>query len=444
MKKRYLAAMFAVMGGCGSGSDDPGNKPVTLKFLHHNNDSHTKADQAFFDQYKTSQPNVTVDTTVIDYPSLGSSLLADLKNDRLMYDMVRIQPSWVCSFAENLTDVPADVVSLSDAQNTFFAAPLAGSTCAGKLKALPIEYNLEYGGVVVNEDKYQAKFGKKPAWASWEGFIADATALSEFNGTTPAANGLDIAPDWPQPAKHIFFSQILQRGGQYWSATSPGTFDFNTPAAKQSLGAMVDWIKTGKIMWRSLIPSANSFVTTRLAKGDTTHGWNDVSKPLSVMGYAGTWALTGVISQIPNGVNTKYGFYTLPPMVGQEHKFVQNSGWAIGVPKTSMNQAAAWALIKKFLLSPDVMKQWARTTGALPALKANGTEAAAADDPILTKVQHLLPKGQWVGFIPAQAIEGVEGAIVSNFFAAAEGTKTVDQALVDMQTTANGELAKYK
>ena len=65
----------------------------------------------------------------------------------------------MCGFADNLADVPADVISLSDAQNTFFAAPLAGSVCGGKLKGLPTEYNLEYGGAVVNMTKYEAKYG---------------------------------------------------------------------------------------------------------------------------------------------------------------------------------------------------------------------------------------------------------------------------------------------
>ena len=124
-------------------------------------------------------------------------MLANLKNNSLDADLVRIQPSWVCSFADNLADVPTDVVTLSEAQNAFFAAPLAGSTCDGKLKGLPMEYNLEYGGVVVNVDKYQAKNpGKMPSWTDWNAFLADASALTEYDaGGKPAANGLDIAPD---------------------------------------------------------------------------------------------------------------------------------------------------------------------------------------------------------------------------------------------------------
>jgi ABC-type glycerol-3-phosphate transport system substrate-binding protein len=194
-------------------------------------------------------------------------------------------------------------------------------------------------------------------------------------------------------------------------------------------------------MFRSLIPDKNTFVTTRLAAGATGYGWSDPTKPLSIMGYVGTWGVTDADGQKPAGAQTRYDYYTLPPMAGTEHKFVQNSGWALAVPKTSKNQKAAWDIAKSIALSPDGAKKWVTTGGALPALKVNGTVEAASKDPILARVQPLLEQGRWVGYIPAGAIETVEGAIVSNFFDAVSGDKTIEQALAAMQKTANDALA---
>jgi hypothetical protein len=291
-----------------------------------------------------------------------------------------------------------------------------------------------------------------PAWdkGTWADFIADAALMAEKDGTGKlVANGLDIDPGWPQPAKHIFFSSILQRGGNYWNATGDA-FNFQTDQAKAALTDMVSWVTTQKLMSLSLVPMANTFVTTRLATGATGYGKNDLKAPLSYIGYVGTWGLTDTNHQsMVAGTNVKAGFYTLPPMVGTEHKFVQNSGWALAVPKTSKHQTEAWDFIKSLVLSPEAMRGWSATTGALPALKVNGTAAAAAADPLLAKVQPLLEHGQWVGYIPAEAIETVEGAIVSNFFAATKDPtdpayKTIDKALTDMQTTANAALAAHK
>lgn len=446
MKRTILvAALLCPTVACSSDPATPVDTgPVTLQLLRHDSGGYMMADTVAFADYTAAHPKVTLVATTVTYPTLGSTLLADLKANNLQVDLVRIPPSWLCTFADNLADVPEGVVTLSEAQNTFFPAPLQGSTCNGKLKGIPIEYNLEYGGAVVNMDKYMEKFGKAPAWGVWDDFINDAAALTEYRDSPlnlmPAANGLDIAPDWAQPVKHIFFSQILQRGGNYWAAGG-GTFNFSTPEAKATLTEMVRWVKDKKVMSRSLIPDANTFVTTRLALGATGFGWSDPTKPLSIMGYCGTWGVPSTVGQRPMGNNVKYDYVALPPMVGTEHKFVQNSGWAMGVPKTSKNAAASWAYLKEVYMSPDAMRKYQAVTGALPALRANGTAAAAADVPLLKKVQPLLALGQWVGYIPATAIETVEGTLVSNYFAAIAGTKTIDAALADMEAKSNAALA---
>ncbi len=441
----------ALLGGCGEGETEDPNKPVTLKYLRHDNPPYAKADDEFLADYKALKPNITVEPTTVRYPTLTSTLLAELRQNKLDADLVIVPPSWVCGFADNVQDVPTDVITLPEAQNTFFAAPLAGSTCGGKLKGLPTEYNLEYGGVVVNMTKYEAEYqGAKPSWATWTDFIRQASELAEYDGAKPAANGLDIDNGWPQPVKHIFLSLILQNGGKYWDGADAAfdgnkhNFNFTNAAGQAALTEMVRWVATEKVMFPELVPAMNTFVTVRLASGASGYGWSDAAKPLSVMGYAGTWALANTVGQLAAGSSIRYDFVALPPMVGDEHKFVQNSGFAFVVPKTSKNPKAAWDLAKAMALSPEAMRKWAATAGSLPALKANGTPAAAAADPQLQKVQPLFEKGQWVGYIPAGGLETIEGILVSNYFDAVKGTKTVMQALTDMQTAANAELANHR
>ena len=182
-------------------------------------------------------------------------LLAQLKSGTLNYDIIRVQPSWVCTFADQLTDVPADILSASEAQNTFFAAPLSGSTCDSKIKGIPVEYNLEYGGLAVNMTKYEAKYGAgaRPNWATFADVIKTAKALGEYenlDGTgNPMANGLDIAREWPQPVKHIFFSQIIQRGGNYWNTDKTFNFSSRRPRTRSPR-----W-STGSAKTRSCTPA---------------------------------------------------------------------------------------------------------------------------------------------------------------------------------------------
>jgi multiple sugar transport system substrate-binding protein len=444
-------------GDAGLGPDVPGapdaldaaadgNGPVTVKLWRHDNPAFIRATDDALAAYMAAHPDVTVAPTTLSWPSYTGGLTADLARDQLAYDLVLMPPSWTCSFAANLDDVPADIASLSEAQNTFFAGPLEGSVCGGKLEALPLEYNLEYGGVVVNLDRYQAKFpGRQPGWASWSSFIAEASALARFDASgKPCSNGLDIDPAWPEPVRHIFLSQILQRGGRYWSASDPRLFDLATPEARDALTAMVGWVTQSKVLFPALFPDKNTFVTFRLAQGAAGYGCNDVYQPLSVMGYVGTWGLASTNSLRPPDVQTHFDYAPLPPMVGTEHKFVQNSGFALAVPKTSKNRRVAWDIIKAIALSPEGMRKWAATAGTLPALRVNGTPAAAASDPLLAKVQPLLERGHWMGYIPAASSEAVLGAMLSNYNAAVRGTKTIDQALKDMQDAANAAIVQHQ
>ncbi len=88
---------------------------------------------------------------------------------------------------------------------------------------------------MLNVTKYEAKFGAgaRPSWTNWAAFIQQASELGEYEDPQtklkPLANGLDIAMEWPQPVKHLLFSQILQRGGTYWAAD--GTLNLATQQA---------------------------------------------------------------------------------------------------------------------------------------------------------------------------------------------------------------------
>ena len=444
---RVMMALLAA--GCAeddapAATDDP-NAPVTVTFLRHDNPNYVAADTAFFNEYRAAHPNVTIQDPTVDFRTLAASLVSELANDQFSYDFVLIPPSRMCSFAENLADVPEDIVTLAQAQNTFFAAPLENATCDGKLKGLPVEYNLEYGGVVVNLDKFQQKFpDRQPGWERWEDFLRDAAALSEYDEAgNPMANGLDIDPVWSPPTWHILFAQILQRGGDFWN---PGRQRMNltTPEAIASLTSMVSWVNQDRIMFPALIPDKNTGVTSRLAYGATGFGWSDPLKPLSVMGYLGTWGVPSVTGQIPEGQSWRFDFHALPPMVGTEHRFVTDGGWAFAVPRTSRHQRVAWDIIRSLALSPEAMRRWSAITGALPALKVNGTESAAQGNPVLARVQPLLEHGRWRGFIPIEALEVVNSALLTNFFATVRGEKTVVEALEIMQTTINDALAQYR
>ena len=182
--------------------------------------------------------------------------------------------------------------------------------------------------------------------------------------------------------------------------------------------------------------------------GATGYGWSDVTKPLSMMGYAGTWAVPNTVSAGARGhERPNTSSHALPPMVGAQHKFVQNSGFAL---RGSQDQQEPEAGLGDRQVDRAVARgrcgSGPPSAGALPALEGQRHGGSGGRPiPMLAKVGAAAGEGPaGLGYIPAGAIETVEGAIVSNFFAAVAGTKTIDQALKEMQTTANNALMQNR
>src|SRR4051794_20617085 len=105
---------WTAAGGCGSSdagnpAPDPSGAPVTITFLRHDNSTYRTADNAFFAEYMAAHPNVTIVDTTVDFRTLASTLLGELRRDQFTYDLVLMPPSRICGFASNLTDVPDEV-----------------------------------------------------------------------------------------------------------------------------------------------------------------------------------------------------------------------------------------------------------------------------------------------------------------------------------------------
>ena len=194
---------------------------------------------------------------------------------------------------------------------------------------------------------------------------------------------------------------------------------------------MVNWVTVDKVMFRSLVPDQNTHVTTRLAAGATGYGWSDPAKPLSVMGYVGTagrpqhgWP------SCPPAASWRFDFFPLPPMVGTEHKFVQDSGWAFAVPRTSTTPGGG--LGHRPLAGP-VARGHAQMVGHH---RRHARPAGERGQPSMPARTRRWPRCSrcWntaAGWATSRsgAFETVVGAFVTNFFAAVAGTKTIDQAL---------------
>lgn len=403
-----VTLLVLVAGACGGDDTPAGNQPVTLVYYRHDDVAVAAADKVAFDAYTKAHPHVTFEAKVVNYNALLALLESDFATGALKADLIAIPPSYACGYAARLTAVPETTLSLTQAREAFLAAPLEGATCGGTLMGFPREYNLEYGGILVNMKRYREKIPNRSPrdWKTWDDVLADAKQLTEYDadGKVTVA-GLEFRHR--DPIKHIFLALILQQGGVFWNSDHTA-FAFNTPEARNALKWMADAALVHKYLNLDAPPPrwwALALVEDKAA-----------------MVYTGTWGnAVAVQNAAMQGKTTDFEYFMHPPFFGTEHRFVQNSGWALVVPKNSDHAAVALDVARFLTTDPATVAEWSKLAGSISPLRAQTTPEALASDRIKASIQPLLEKGRWVGYMAPRTLTETRDSWLNNTLAAMRG-----------------------
>jgi multiple sugar transport system substrate-binding protein len=204
---------------------------VTLRLWSHNDTSFVTTNEALVKKYQEANPNVTIKYGNFPYDEFIQTIQTSMaaKDEA---DVIQMFGIWVQSYAKGgtLAVVPDAVMSMSQARDQFYAAPLDGYVWEGKLYGFPNEYNLENGGVLVNKRMFEAAgVTYPPAWKSWDELVADAKKLVKMDGNIMTVAGFHYVGADVQDA---FFQGLVAIGFRgpwvvpYCRATYP---DFADP-----------------------------------------------------------------------------------------------------------------------------------------------------------------------------------------------------------------------
>jgi multiple sugar transport system substrate-binding protein len=428
MKKLMFVLVIAsvLLAACGGGAKPAAteapavSEKVVLRMWVHTNNAFIAGYEPLITAYEAANPNVDIQLENFDYELYLQTLQTAMPAGEEA-DILQLFGTWTSQYYERLAPVPADVMTVEQAKQTFYAAPIGGYIVDGVLYGMPQEFNCEYGGVLVNKTKFEAAgLTYPPQWKTMDDVLADAVALAETDsaGMMSTAGWHFTAAD---PISASFLAGIKQRGGDYWNADRTG-FTFNTPEARAQLQWMVDIVKAGAVDPVVFNDSTN-FVIDAFFQGKVG------------IGYIGTWAIAEGQANFPDFAD-EWDYVYLPAVQG-DPVFVADSGWGLTVSPNSKHQDVAWDFVKFVTADPKNAAQWNIASGTIPAMPAVAESAEIAKVmPWVPKALSILPNGEYLGNMPDRDLVMYE-IIYPHILNALQGVETVDQALEAIDTEAN-------
>lgn len=414
----FLILVALLLSACG-GRPAEGGKTVLRMWVHTNN-AFIAGYEALIEAYEKDHPDVDIQLENFDYELYLQTLQTAMPAGEEA-DIIQLFGTWTSQYYERLAPVPANVMTIEEAQQTFYAAPIGGFIVNGVLYGMPQEFNCEYGGVLVNQTLYEAAgLTYPPQWKTMDDVLADAKALTKVDesGMQSVAGFHFTSAD---PTAFSFLAGIKQRGGDFWNADRTG-FTFNTPEARAQLQWMVDAVKAG-VVDPVVFNDSTNFVIDAFFQGKVG------------IGYIGTWAIAEGKANFPDFAD-QWDYFFLPPFQG-DPVFVADSGWGLTVSPNSKHQDIAWDFVKFVTADPENATQWNIASGTIPAMPpvAESAEIASAM-PWVAKALAILPYGEYLGNMPDRDLVVYE-IIYPHILNALQGVETVDQALEAIDTEAN-------
>ncbi|MBN2388329.1 MAG: extracellular solute-binding protein [Anaerolineales bacterium] len=433
--KRKLFALIAilafVLAACGGGteiSDEPasgettggGQGPTVIRIWVHTNNAFIAGYDALIAAYEAEHPEVDIQLENFDYELYLQTLQTAMPAGEEA-DILQLFGTWTSQYYERLAPVPAEVMTVAQAQELFYAAPIGGYIVDGVLYGMPQEFNCEYGGVLVNKTLYEAAgLTYPPQWETMDDVIADALVLAQSDNTgmmTTAGFHFTSA----DPTVASFLAGIRQRGGDYWNADQTG-FTFNTPEARAQLEWMAGAVDAG-VVDPIVFNDSTNFVIDAFFQGKVG------------IGYIGTWAIAEGQANFPDFAD-EWDYFYLPAIEG-DPVFVADSGWGLTVSPNSEHQDIAWDFILFATASVDNAAQWNIASGTIPAMPAVAESAEIAEAmPWIPKALDILPYGQYLGNMPDRDLVVYE-IIYPHILNVLQGVETIDQALETIDAEAN-------
>lgn len=394
-----------------------------LVFWGHQEESWNNSFRDIGAKFTAANPGVTVKFEFFPYDDFEGKMQTSLLSGQGGADVYEIWGGWALDFAStgSLAAMPASIETALRDQT--YPPTLGALEYDGKLYGMPFEYNIEYGGMLVNQNILKENNLTVPK--TWDEMIEGAKKATIIDGEIFTRRGFDFV-NWDS-VPYIFTAMILSSGAKYQN--DDGTFNFASPEAKNAFTVLTDLVLKDKVT-----------DLTGLTGGEDLEGYQQLFAGNALYVPRGSWAVAEGEQTFELTYGVDFTYEALPHYGAGDLKFAAETGWSLAVNEKSSQKDLAFAFLE-FFGQDDISLQHNINTGTIPAQKDLAHSPALVEAmPYVQPLVDILDKGQFIGYFNTDIFKENINDVFVNY---CQGVYTdMDAALAELENLLDTAIVK--
>ncbi|MGI6141944.1 MAG: extracellular solute-binding protein [Caldicoprobacterales bacterium] len=429
MKRRMLSIVLALvltvglLAGCSGKPEDASNGgsdgKVEIKYWAHQNEGWNKSHNDLAKRFSDANSDITVLTEFFPYDDYESKVQTSLMAKSGGADIYELWGGWGVDFSHTgaLAKVPDSIVA--EFATDYFAPTYGSFEYDGAYYGVPLEFNIEAGGLLVHKRFFDEKNLKYPT--TWEEMLDIAEKTSIRDGEIMEMRGFDFVT-WDN-VTYTWLSMTMSKGASYFDAD--GKLNFTTPEAIDAMTQLV-----------SYVVDKGYTNLEALTGGGGGEGHYFLYEDQAMMVARGPWVISEGIElyELEQGVDFDY---IAMPWYGSEKVFPAETGWGLAVAESSNAKDAAWKFIE-FMTEPENLVGHLEICGMLPP-----RQSIIDNTDYKERMPHVLPlldileNGKYIGHFNTDVLKE---AVNNKFVEMCTTDISVEDALAKLEEDMNNQL----
>ena len=419
--------LFSLTAGCGNtdkssdNSSGGGNKEkTTITYWAHQNAGWNASHNALAKKFnETNTDGITVKTEFFPYDDYESKVQTSLMSKSGGADVYELWGGWGVDFSSTgaLAKVPEKFAA--DFKTDYFAPTLGSFEYNGAYYGVPLEFNIEAGGLLVNKKQFEERKLSYPK--TWDDLIKIAEQTSDKDGAIMNMRGFDFVT--VDNVMYTWLAMIMSKGANYYNAD--GKLYFTSPEAIDAMTQLKSYVDKG---YTNL---------DALTGGGGGEGHYFLFENTAMMVARGPWVISEGIESYELELGKDFDYIEMP-WYGDKKAFAAETGWGLAVAESSKSKDAAWKYVE-FMMEPENLVDHLVVCGMLPP-----RQSIIDNTDYKEKMPHVVPllgilkDGQYIGHFNTDVFKEA----VNNMFVELCTTNTyptVKDALTELENKLNSE-----